>query len=91
VGGRGTLFGPIIGAVFVNALKSWATQGATANYWPIIIGGLFILVVLFLPGGLVSLPSRLTPLWKRIRGSGTAVAADLPPAELKSETATPKS
>jgi len=91
VGGRGTLFGPILGAVFVNALKSWATQGVTANYWPIIIGGLFILVVLFLPGGLVSLPSRLAPLWKRIRGSGTAPETGLPSAELKSETITPAS
>lgn len=86
VGGRGTLFGPILGAVFVNALKSWATVGATANYWPIIIGGMFILVVLFLPGGLVSLPGRLAPLWKRL--SGRSAAAGEPP--LKSEPATPK-
>ena len=68
VGGRGTLLGPIVGAIGVNALKSWATVGSTAAYWPIILGGLFILVVLFLPGGLVSLPKRLAPLWQRLRG-----------------------
>ncbi|MFT3782397.1 MAG: urea ABC transporter permease subunit UrtC [Nibricoccus sp.] len=92
VGGRGTLFGPILGAIFVNALKSWATVGVTANYWPIIIGGLFILVVLFLPGGLVSLPSRLAPMWKRLR-SKTATPEDAapPPVALKSETANPRS
>jgi urea transport system permease protein len=67
VGGRGTLLGPILGAISVNALKSWATVGATAPFWPIIIGGLFILVVLFLPGGLVSIPARLKPLWKRLK------------------------
>jgi urea ABC transporter permease protein UrtC len=45
VGGRGTIIGPIIGAIGVNALKSWATVGATADYWLIILGTLFILVV----------------------------------------------
>jgi urea transport system permease protein len=89
VGGRGTLLGPIIGAVGVNALKSWAVR-AFPDLWYILLGGLFILVVLFLPGGLVSLPKRLAPFWKRIRGPGTATVADLPPTELKSETATPK-
>lgn len=71
VGGRGTFIGPILGAVAVNALKSWATTGRTADYWLIILGGLFIIVVLFLPGGLVSLPSRLAPLWKKFRGRST--------------------
>jgi urea transport system permease protein len=50
VGGRGTLLGPIIGAISINALKSWATR-AYPDLWLIILGGLFILVVLFLPGG----------------------------------------
>jgi urea transport system permease protein len=67
VGGRGTLTGAIIGAVSVNALKSWATQ-AYPDLWLIILGTLFILVVLFLPGGLVSLPARLAPLWRKLRG-----------------------
>jgi len=68
VGGRGTLLGPIIGAVGINALKSWATR-AYPDLWLIILGGLFVLVVLFLPGGLVSLPQRLKPLWQKLRGS----------------------
>ena len=68
VGGRGTLLGPILGAIVINALKSWATR-EFPDYWLIILGGLFILVVLFLPGGLVSLPKRLAPLWKKPRPS----------------------
>jgi urea transport system permease protein len=83
VGGRGTIAGPILGAIFVNALKSWATQGATADYWLIILGGLFIVVVLFLPGGLVSLPARFAPLWKKFRGgdaSATPQSATAAPA-----------
>jgi len=67
VGGRGTLLGPILGAVSINALKSWATR-AYPDLWLVILGGLFILVVLFLPGGLVSIPARLKATWKKIRG-----------------------
>jgi urea transport system permease protein len=66
VGGRGTLLGPILGAISINALKSWATR-AYPDLWLIILGGLFILVVLFLPGGIVSIPARLKSLWKKIR------------------------
>jgi urea ABC transporter permease protein UrtC len=65
VGGRGTLVGPIIGAVFVNALKSWATR-AYPDLWLIILGLLFILVVLFLPAGIISLPERITG-WRKTR------------------------
>lgn len=73
VGGRGTLLGPIVGAVVINALKSWATR-AYPDLWLIILGGLFILVVLFLPGGLVSIPARLKPLWKKFNAPKEAAA-----------------
>jgi urea transport system permease protein len=69
VGGRGTLVGPIVGAIGVNAIKSWATQ-AFPDLWLIILGTLFILVVLFLPGGIVSIPSRLSPFLRSRRGAG---------------------
>jgi urea transport system permease protein len=58
LGGRGTLLGPIIGAVSVNALKSWATR-AYPDLWLIFLGGLFILVVLFMPKGIVGLPGQI--------------------------------
>src|SRR5690606_36585566 len=64
VGGRGTLLGPIVGAVGVNALKSWATR-AVPELWLFIMGGLFIAVVLFLPGGIVSIPARVRSWWAR--------------------------
>jgi urea transport system permease protein len=66
VGGRGTLIGPIVGAIFVNAFKSWATE-AYPDYWPILLGGMFLLVVLFLPRGLVGLTEHCIALVKRVR------------------------
>jgi urea transport system permease protein len=91
VGGRGTLLGPIVGAVGVNALKSWAVR-AFPDLWYIILGGLFILVVLFLPGGLVSIPKRLAPVWKRFRKTNsTDETAPVEPTDLKPEAASHKS
>jgi urea transport system permease protein len=52
VGGRGTLIGPILGAVLVNAGKSFFT-GAFPEFWLYALGGLFIAVTLFLPRGIV--------------------------------------
>ena len=58
VGGRGTLIGPIIGSVGVNALKSWATR-AFPDCGSYILGGLFVLIVLFMPKGIVGIPGQL--------------------------------
>ncbi|MFD1745735.1 urea ABC transporter permease subunit UrtC [Rhizobium helianthi] len=52
VGGRGTLIGPIIGAVLVNGGKSFFT-GAFPEFWLYALGALFIFVTLFLPKGIV--------------------------------------
>jgi urea transport system permease protein len=52
VGGRGTLVGPIIGAILVNAGKSWFT-GVLPELWLFALGGLFVFVTIFLPKGIV--------------------------------------
>jgi len=52
VGGRGTLFGPILGALTVNGAKSFFT-GVAPEIWLFFLGGLFVVVTLFLPRGLV--------------------------------------
>ncbi len=57
IGGRGTLFGPILGAVLVNFAKSWFT-GALPELWLFALGGLFLAVTLFLPRGLAGLIDR---------------------------------
>jgi urea transport system permease protein len=60
VGGRGTIVGPIIGAMLVNAAKSWFTA-ALPEFWLFALGGLFIAVTLFLPKGIVG-------AWEALKG-----------------------
>jgi urea transport system permease protein len=79
VGGRGTLVGPIIGAIGINALKSWATH-AYPDSWLIILGIICLIVVMFLPGGIVSLPARLATLWRRRQPAAEPVVAVTKPA-----------
>jgi len=52
LGGRGTLVGPIIGALAVNYAKTYFT-GALPEAWLFMLGGLFIVATLFLPKGIV--------------------------------------
>ncbi len=54
IGGRGTLIGPLLGAISVNLGKSWFTA-ALPDYWLFALGALFVAVTLFLPRGLMGL------------------------------------
>lgn len=58
VGGRGTLVGPIIGAVLVNFAKTYFT-GILPDVWLFALGGLFIGVTLLLPKGIMGLLTKL--------------------------------
>jgi urea transport system permease protein len=60
VGGRGTLAGPVIGAVLVNFAKTVLSEGFP-NYWLYFLGALFIGSVLFFPSG-------ITGVWKAVQG-----------------------
>jgi urea transport system permease protein len=54
VGGRGTLIGPIIGAFLVNGAKTLLTAWVP-EYWLFVLGGIFVLVTLYLPNGVLGL------------------------------------
>ncbi len=58
VGGRGMLYGAIIGALLVNYLQSLLSD-VLVFYWFLIVGIFFILVVLALPNGIVGLVKRI--------------------------------
>ena len=88
VGGRATLVGPIIGAISVNALKSWASRAAP-DYWLVILGGMFVIVVLLLPGGIVSIPARLKALWQRFTKKPDDPEPPKPPAPPQEPAVTP--
>jgi urea transport system permease protein len=85
VGGRGTLTGAILGALVVNGLKSWLTTRYPGS-WLYVLGSIFVIVVMFLPDGLISLPRRLSALCKRVRPDPAppAVLGPLPVAEKES-------
>jgi branched-chain amino acid transport system permease protein len=66
VGGIGTLIGPLVGAVFLifaPELLSFASE-----LRPILMGGLLIVVTIFLPGGIVGLfrPVGADLPWRRM-------------------------
>jgi urea transport system permease protein len=75
VGGRGTIVGPIIGALLVNAGKSYFTA-ALPEYWLFALGALFVVVTLFLPKGIVGLLAARAP-------RRAAPAPATPPAALE--------
>jgi urea transport system permease protein len=60
VGGRGTLYGAIVGAVLVNYAKTYFT-GALPEVWLFALGALFVFVTLFLPRGIIG----LVPAWRK--------------------------
>lgn len=56
-GGRGTLYGAVIGALSVNYAKTVFTT-VLPDLWLFALGGIFVAVTLFMPKGLVGLFAR---------------------------------
>lgn len=73
VGGRGSLAGAVLGAVVVNYGRSILTN-YFPELWPFIVGGLFVLVVLLFPDGLVGIIRKGKSLL-RSRETGAEKAA----------------
>ncbi len=63
VGGRGSLVGSILGVFTVNGAKTFFTA-FMPEYWLYVLGGLFIVVTLFMPKGLAGLFGALAR-WPR--------------------------
>lgn len=70
VGGRGFLYGAIIGAILVNYGKTYFT-GAFPEVWLFMLGGLFVVSTLYLPQGVVGVVQQ----WKDKRAERKALAA----------------
>ncbi len=75
VGGRGSLYGAVLGAVLVNCAKTVFT-GVLPDLWLFVLGALFIAVTLFLPKGIVG---AVPAVPVRIRGRGLRARGRPPP------------
>jgi len=58
LGGMGSLFGPVIGAIAYLVLEEFLSQ--LTEYWALIMGPLLLLIVLFGRGGIIGLLGRLS-------------------------------
>jgi urea transport system permease protein len=66
VGGRGTLIGPLIGALVVGYLQTFLSE-TLVSVWLLITGVFFVFVVLFWPDGIVGFAQqRVYPLLRRL-------------------------
>jgi urea transport system permease protein len=71
IGGRGRLYGAVIGAALVSLLSSWFTGGQApdlplgfytvkwVDWWQVLLGLSFVLVTLFAPRGIAGMFDRL--------------------------------
>lgn len=71
LGGMGTLHGSIVGAfafaLLEDVLKDQAVFGQFAKHWQLMLGGLIVLVALYMPRGLIGLGD----VWRRRRKPGS--------------------
>jgi branched-chain amino acid transport system permease protein len=74
IGGAGTLIGPAVGAAIWLTLRDLLqTVPAIGDLWKFILGFLFVLLVTFMPNGVVG---TIVRLWIRYRPRARAIAAD---------------
>jgi urea transport system permease protein len=74
IGGRGTLYGAVVGAVLVNYAKTYFTA-ALPSAWLYALGALFVVVTLFLPRGVVGAWGHWWPHLKRLGRARVVTAA----------------
>ncbi|MEI7025401.1 urea ABC transporter permease subunit UrtC [Paenibacillus sp. y28] len=80
IGGRGTLSGAVLGAVVTNTAKTTFSE-TFPEYWLYFLGGLFILVVLFLPKGIVGTVQHFFARLGRTGGRQHAEASGAEPSQ----------
>jgi branched-chain amino acid transport system permease protein len=64
IGGVNTLIGPMIGAAFMLFFEN-VVQAEIGELWKLFMGVIFVLIVIFLPGGFVEGWQRLRKLMGR--------------------------
>ena len=74
LGGMGTLYGPIIGAFAFFGLENVITD--FTRRWRLMLGLIFVFFVIFLPRGLISVPSKLMAYAKTRSDPDPAVVSE---------------
>ena len=57
LGGAGTLVGAVIGTAFVFGLREYLST--LVPWWQYVLGGVYVLTILYLPSGLMGIPTRV--------------------------------
>ena len=70
IGGRGTLIGPLAAALILGQVQNYAEQ--VTQDWQLIVGVLLLVVVLFIPNGLMSLIPKTLNFIQGNRKTATA-------------------
>lgn len=79
IGGRATLFGPVLGAIAVACAQT-ALSESFPSVWSYFQGALFVLVIAFLPAGLSSVGLLRSSL-RRWRSGGQAISPSRLPSD----------
>jgi branched-chain amino acid transport system permease protein len=83
IGGTGTLIGPMLGAAVFQLLGYWLNS-TFGPRWPLLIGTIYVLLVLFLPYGIVGTwqlrKNDLRAGWERLLRPLHPQRADRPPS-----------
>jgi branched-chain amino acid transport system permease protein len=75
LGGAGTLVGGALGSAIVFGLREYLST--LVPWWQYVLGGVYVLTILYLPMGLMGIPARL----RQLRASSTSGGAQLAPAK----------
>lgn len=63
LGGAGTIAGPLIGAVVITGLQ--AAMSDVTKHWPLMLGSIYVVVVLWAPNGIMGWLSELRQRWEK--------------------------
>ena len=83
LGGKGTLWGPLLGALLLVPAQQLLAQNATTARWYLILySGVFLLVILLLPRGIIpSVQDLVSRLRSRSHREPSPPAATVPPVQ----------
>jgi len=82
IGGAGSFVGPMLGSVIYTMLQ--AVVKMYTVYWPLTIGTIILLIVLFAPGGILgTIDKRIQAMRARRDAAGDEGTAGPPPGEAR--------